>query len=361
MVNIKKLPFRDDPKLIDEDLLDKTAICPVCKTHTKIPWLEKLDYPLKSKLIEGTDTYLVQKDFPIICGNSDCNIKYFVNVPVLPVENIWGLYGDDAGRLINDLPKKYNGRSVSFQCITMVACHIDKQNELKENILNLKKEIRPNVDPNSWNHHFYDIWGSNVKEKKYSFENLQEKINYANKFSKIIRDARPSLVTLNFSNAVYLPKNSIEKKSLIKYQKEILFSESIMGSLSVFRNQNKSVIWTFDNTQDTSNTNKTEGWALERFLGLQYTRLFSWIAAGSPLKEPMFVKPGSHFLLEVADFISFWIAREFFKSIKEEKIEVPSSLFGHAYYQCTLSNGDVESVWSYGLPMEKMYKLKVYS
>ncbi|WP_322083903.1 hypothetical protein [Burkholderia sp. BCC1972] len=208
-------------------------------------------------------------------------------------------------------------------------------------------------------HHFTEIWESRPESGTFLLKNKIAKIEHARKLAKIIRDARPELTTFNISGCIIVPCDPKERKKLLKYQKDNAFSESILTTLREFRNREKSVNWIFDNIQDTTSGNKTEGWASECFLGLQYTRLFCWISAGATVIEPSFVRPGSHFLLEVADFISYCVARDFERAIIGQPPEFPSSLLGQGFYQGTLGNGDVEHMWNVGLPLKKFYGLEV--
>lgn len=135
-----------------------------------------------------------------------------------------------------------------------------------------------------------------------------------------------------------MPADPKERKKVLKQQKEHVFAESILTTPKQFRCREKSVNWTFDNVQDATAGSKTEGWASECFLGLQYTRLFTWVSAGATVVEPKFAIPGSNFLLELADFISYCVARDFERAIVGQRPEFPSSLLGQGFYQGTLGN-----------------------
>jgi len=153
-----------------------------------------------------------------------------------------------------------------------------------------------------------------------------------------------------------LPKNLTERSKHLKHQKENMFSQSLLSSLQQMRNQNKSVKWIFDFKQDATKKDRTEGWASETFLGLQYTNLFTWLSSGATVLEPKFVQPGSHFLLEIADFCSFWIAREFGQNIKRVKVELPSSQLGKVFFHATKGDGNIEYIWTKeGMPLKRIY------
>lgn len=359
MKDIRKRPHRSTPGLVPEELLGMKGSCPICKTETEIPWLEKMEYPKQPVKSDHGQHHWVPVDFPLTCSSEGCKHVFFITTPVLPNKNRWALYGDEAARYISLPPKDHSPEPLNFYCITLVALHKRRHERVRKQIFNLKKQIRPNQDPNSWAHHFTEIWESKPGSDTFILQNKIAKIEHAKKLAKIIREARPDLATFNFSGCIRVPSDAKERKRVLREQKENAFSESILATLWEFRNQEKSVNWIFDNIKDTTSGSKIEGWASERFLGLQYTRLFCWMSAGATVLEPSFVTPGSHFLLEVADFISYCVARDFQQAIIGQKSDFPSSLLGPGFYQGTFGNGNVESMRHFGLPLKKFYGLEI--
>ena len=358
MSDIRKQPYRLNIDSIPKELLDLEFQCPDCKHKSKASWLSKKEFPSQPVSSNPADGHWVPVSIKIECLNKECTKIFDYKVPALPREAIWSLYGDEAERIIRKNENKYSNDDLSFFCITLVCCHNSKQDILKQKINELKKSIVPNENPENWTHHFKEIWSPSKKNKsKFDLSKL-EKIEYANKFAKILRDNQPELVIFNFSGALILPENIIERKKHLKYQKENIFSLSLLSSLQQMRNQNKTVEWIFDFKKDSTKKNRTEGWASETFLGLQYTNLLTWISSGATVLEPKFVQPGSHFLLEIADFCSFWIAREFAQSIKKTKIELSSNKIGRVFFQANKAIGDVEYKWTKnGMHLKGIYGL----
>jgi hypothetical protein len=359
MKDIRKRPHRAAPGLVPHELVGMKGACPKCKTWTEIPWLEKMGFPKQPINSDHGHWHWVPVGIPLTCSSETCRHDFHINVPILPNENRWALYGDEAARYIGLRHEDQSSGNLNFYCLTLVGLHKRRHDRVRKQICNLKKEIRPTEDPDSWTHHFTEIWESKPESGVFHLHNKPAKIEHAKKLAQIIRNARPDLTTFNISNCIILPSDPKVRKKLLKHQKHSVFSESILTTLGVFRNQGKSVQWVFDNIQDTTFRDKTEGWASECFLGLQYTRLFCWMSGGATVIEPSFVRPGSHFLLEVADFISYCVAREFERAILGQHSEFPSSLLGQGFFQGTLGDGDVESVWNVGLPLRKFYGLEV--
>ena len=299
MKDIRRRPYRKAPPLIPSELIGKTIQCPHCNSEVPVPWTEKLEFPKQT--IEANDKkgHFAPIDFPLLCNNDSCKHKFYARVPIVEKAG-WGtLYGDEAGRHPN--------KSMDFFCITLVGLEGRKHEKIRSQIEKIKQSISPHRHPNDWQHHFTDIWSSSPESKVFNLKTKEEKIKHAKNFAKIIREARPELATFNISGFIRSPSDQKDRKTALKNLKEEIFRQAIVTTLKQSSENKLSVRWVFDNTSDASSGKRTEGWALECFLGLQYTRLFTWLAGGLPVVEPEFVQPGTHCLLEIADFISYCV------------------------------------------------------
>lgn len=356
MKDVRRLPYRSAPGLIPQELIDRCFKCPKCNSDVQVPWLEKMEFPKQPIQPTGGGGHFVPVSFPLTCVF--CSDSFDARVTILKNESKWFLYGDEAGRYIVDPLNQYSQRPLNFFCITLVGMHNSKQNRLKKRINKIKRKIVPDSDPETWSHHFTKIWSSSPNSGEYNLRNKEEKIKHAKEFAKIIRQSRPELVTFNISGCLYSPESAKDRSVHINHQKQDVFAQSILTTLKQMRAHNKSVEWIFDNIKDTTDGKRTEGWAEECFLGLQYTPLFTWLSAGAAIVKPSFVEPGTHYLLEVADFISYCVAREFERSIRGKEVEFPSSLLGKGFYQGTIANGNVLYMWNNGLPLKKFYGIQ---
>ncbi len=353
MKDVRRLPYRPAPGLIPQELINKYFNCPECDSEVEVPWLEKMEFPKQPIQPNSGDGHWVPVSIPLTCNS--CTHTFNARVTILENESKWFLYGDEAGRYIAKPHKKYSSTPLNFFCITLVGIHKSKKNDLIKRLKKIKQKVVPDSAPDTWEHHFTKIWSSSPNSSEYALRNKEEKINHAKEFAEIIKKSRPELVSFNISGCLHSPKAKKDRAAHINYQKQEIFAQSILTTLKQMRTYNKSVEWVFDNIKDTTDGKRTEGWAEEVFLGLQYTPLFTWLSAGATVQKPSFVKPGSHYLLEIADFISYCIAREFERSILGKKVEFPSSLLGKGFYQGTIANGDVLYRWNDGLPLKKFY------
>lgn len=275
-----------------------------------------------------------------------------VEVPLREIECNWNLYGDESSRVIKP-ETRFCAYPLHFFSITLVGLHAAKHDHMRGALRDLKQTIKPAADPDSWPHHFTKIWDSKPDSGGFALDGKAAKVEYAHQFATMLRTARPHLATFTFTSC-FIDDDASLRRQRIKHQKEELFSFCLVSSLEQMRANKKGVRWAFDNIADASTGVRTEGWANEVFLGWQYTRLLQWIAAGSAVVEPAFTQPGSHFLSELADFLSFWVGREFDKHLTGAACECPTGLTGVGFYQFGLADGGFDFAWSNGLPLDRM-------
>jgi hypothetical protein len=264
MPDIRKRPFRSPPPWIPAELFGKRVLCSKCLSPTAILWTEKQKFPDHPVEPNAGGGHWVPVSISVACAR--CTEISCVPVPRLPTEGRWSLYGDEAARQVKN-PDRH------FFCITLVGLHRDKREIVETAITNLKSNIRPDHDPSTWSLHFREIWDD--RDHKFSFNSAHEKIGFAKTFSNIINQARPELFTLNVSSVIKLPSKKRERARHIRKLQQDVFTLSLLSSLQQLRERKLAPSWIFDNIQDTTGGERTEGWAEEVFLGLQYTPLFT--------------------------------------------------------------------------------------
>ncbi|KFF82335.1 hypothetical protein HM80_17855 [Pseudomonas syringae pv. syringae] len=193
-------------------------------------------------------------------------------------------------------------------------------------------------------HHFTDIWSTNADAGKYNLKSLPAKIKYGEDYAALIKRMRAHLQLFVYTSVMVLPSDSKARAILLKNQKEELLKRTMLDSLDLFRSNESVPLWTFDNIQDVTKRPKREGWAEECFTGLQFTPLFVYLSAGAAVHAPQFVSPGSDLLLEVSDFVSFTIGREFMMLAKSKQAELPSGQLGPIIFNMVENNGNTVRV-----------------
>ena len=357
MSDIKKRPYRLHLDYIPQELKGETATCPNCQQMTKIPWLSKNSYPQQPIPSKDEKGHWVPVSITMECSNEKCKNEFFHPIKQRPIDGTNNFYGDEAERIIKRSDSKYLNNDISFFCISLIYCTTPKQEELHKKINEIKKSILPTEYPEKWTLHFTEIWNSN--NKKFNL-NKKQKIHYAEELAKVIKNSQPELAIYNFSGVWELSKDMKQNKKILKHQKEYIYTQALVSSLDESRLHNSKINWFFDHKKDSTKKERTEGWANEIFLGLQYTNLFTWYSAGATVLEPNFVNPGSHFLLEIADFCSFWIAREFLHSIKKTQSELSTDKLGLIMSQANDSYGNSNrlDLGRNGQTVEDLYGLR---
>lgn len=351
----KGSPYRQAPQIVPQELIEKVFHCGSCGRAQKMRWLTELERPKQPIRDANGCGHSAHAKIPLRCSSKSCGHTTDIQVPKVPVEADWTLYGDEAARYFSTPRLKSSTAPLHFFSITLVGLHKDWREGVRSEILAAKRAIKPTEEPQSWSHHFTDIWGSHPESGAYELPNRVSKIEHGRTLSRIICAARPALATFTISSCIVTSHSKKERRRQIEWQKNEVFAQAILMTLQQMRLHNKAVSWVFDNVKDATSKNRTEGWAKECFLGLQYTPLFTWLSAGATIKEPSFVSPGSHFLLEIADFISYCVAREFEKASMGACTEFPTSWLGKGYYQATIGDGSVLYEWNTHFPLRRFY------
>ena len=106
----------------------------------------------------------------------------------------------------------------------------------------------------------------------------------------------------------------------------------------------------FDADRPVSGEYAIQSWATDSFGGLQRTLLYPFLAKGIPIPEPRFVRPGSHPCLELADFVSFVVARYLWQLHQGKEIEFQPARLGKVFYMVRRRNGGLLQLRQTGYP-----------
>lgn len=354
MGDVKNLPYRIPPALVPVELAQAAPTCPNCGTPSPIDWSGTQEYPQQPIPGGLGDGHWVPSSISIQCHGT-CQEMFKIDTPRNKVDSIWTVYGDEAARFIQNPSKDVSDDPLHFFCITLVGLHNRRRGRVFQQLRKIKRALRPSEEPDSWEHHFTEIWGADPSDEKFNVNNKNDKVAHGKALAKLIRNARPEMATMNVSSCIRLSSDKKVRAKQIKEQKQEMFAISLLTSLEQFRRRNLGIRWVYDNVKDASKGPRTEGWASEVFLGMQYTRLFTWLSASATVLEPAFVKPGTHPLLEIADFVSYSVARDFERAATGHTNEIPSTLIGQGFYQGVLRNGNIDAQWAVGLPLQKFF------
>ena len=138
MKDVRRLPYRSAPGLVPQELIGKCFKCPKCNSDVQVPWLEKMEFPRQPIQPISEDGHWVPVSFPLACNA--CSYDFDARVATLADESKWLLYGDEAGRYINDPLVKYSQKPLNFFALHWLECIRAKRTGLKKEsiILNVK-------------------------------------------------------------------------------------------------------------------------------------------------------------------------------------------------------------------------------
>lgn len=100
-------PYRKNPGIVPEELLDVKSLCQSCGHNNKINWIEDLPHPIVPIQTLDKSGHWAPSSFPVTCANCEAHIQF--DIPIIESEGIWNLYGDEAGRIV-----EIDGKQVSF-------------------------------------------------------------------------------------------------------------------------------------------------------------------------------------------------------------------------------------------------------
>lgn len=351
MPDVRDLPFRPPPPLIPKHLLGAEYTCSSCKRRNQIDWTKPQPFPKQPIVLTLGEGHLVPTSITQVCL---CGNYNHVPIPTKNIESSWGLFGDEAERIFSEGELPGEPRKAHFFTMTLASMHQNGALRFQRRLNRLKKSVRPDWEPDTWKLHMTEIWSVPPNTKGFALGSKAEKIRFIRAVANLLRKSRPDLFTMNVSSCRVLTGNESWNK-LVKANKQEVFATALMSSLQTMGDNNKSVYWSFDHSVPPEKRTGSEGWAEEVFLGLQYSPVFTWLSAGNLVQPPRFRVPGSHYLLEVADALSFLVARDFDQRVKGRHSDFPSSLTGLGIYQAFDAKGDLSFQWGQGLPFDKLF------
>jgi hypothetical protein len=342
MKDPRRQPYRSRAQIVPEELVDVKFGCPKCAMKVAPEWLKKQEFPRQPvEPIDGGG-FWVPSSIRMECS---CSARWDQPIDQSDAVTSLALFGDEAERIVT-----INNVQVRFLTLNMSHITNDRFPALELGIQKLKQTIRPREEPQTWKLHFLEIWGSKHNARNTGLLGKNSKIEASEAFADLLATLRPGLFTFSHSSAMFT--SAISKQEHF----EIAWAEALVMSLRLGRSQKHRVSWTFDHIKDASGgASRSEGWASEVFLGLQYTNLWTWLSACATVDPPTFAQPGSHPLLEVSDFLSFWTAREFHQRAIGNKSPSITSRTGTGFHAYVLANGDVEWAWRKGFPLSKFF------
>jgi len=212
----------------------------------------------------------------------------------------------------------------------------------------LKERFAPNISHNAWRMHMMQAWSSHERKNHavYSSWSKQRVDQYVSETVELLRKLEDVLFIFN---VVVTAVTSVEEI------RDAAYTALILNTIDTLTEKGTQPNFFFDADRPSQGGRVVVGWAERIFEFRQRSLLYALFAKGVTIPDPVFLPPGSHPCLELADFISFWIARAHLKKWKGEQLEVDLAKVGKIFYLGLNESGRMASSRQYGLPWELFY------
>jgi hypothetical protein len=277
-----------------------------------------------------------------------CHTELVIPLPVEKQKARYSFFGDEPFRNVED-------RKVLTY--SLAGTNRVRLPEVENAIRDFKSRLYPSVSPDSWRLHMTDIWPEYARKRHPIFREWDSDFieDFAERFFELIRGFDDAFVIYNISG-IYYPSKDKKRQRLERKQTRLeAYSMLLVTVIYAATKDRIQPSFVFDSEKDSEANNVIHSWAQDAFYGSRLNLLHAFLARGLEIPEPMFVRPGSRPCLEVADFVSYVVARYCFRKLKNQPIDLDPELLGPVYYLAFVPDGDVVTSMSTGYPWEHFY------
>ena len=334
-----KQPINHIPK----ELNDIKITCENCNRKYPIDWLRSEKEPF-IPIIPNDNKGIWRPSGKlfncIYCGHSNV-----ARIPKKDVSARYLLYGDEAYR-------EYGDKIVVTY--TLVGINRKFVSIINKKISDFKLKYFPNLPPDSWKIHMKEIWSFHTRKKTIFKEFSQDKLTlFVDDLLRLIKNLENGFIIYNCSSITKRPVRFT--KQMQNKKKVDIYSLLIMRIIDEMTSQGIRPELIFDSEKPGNGENIIHEWADKAFKGAQTSFLYAYISGGNQIPEPRFVTPASYPCLEIADVVSYVVARYCYKKMKKENIDIDLSKLGKMYYLGFEKNIDFVYCYQDKYPWELFY------
>lgn len=312
-----------------------TLNCPRCKSVFKPDWFEKHGLPMapvkpkhETKGVEytGPERWILGQ---VSQKCPKCKTSVMMDLPINKMKSKGSLFGDGAER-------NYQNKKVFIY--SLVGADQSLLSELDDKIKAVKQRLL-RISPDSWKIHMKDIWAGSSRKKHPVYQNLSLKdvINFVDELLGLIK--KSNLFIYNISLTTH--QNTIINKKIQSQLRNEAYLSLVLQAIDEWTSKNAQPSIFFDSEKISKANETIHGWARDLFRGSQYSLLYGFLSKGIEIPEPKFVSPALFPGLELADFVSFIIARYYFRMWQGKPIEIDPKDIGAVTYLGYGGNGDL--------------------
>lgn len=326
-----------------KELLDYELTC--SQGHRFIPnWLGKrfptsVFFSNKAGLIRQTHCF-------VKCPQCDEHAVF--NIPDVECTGNLNIYGDEAFRTVDN-------KTVLVYSFCSFSGNRENFDIFQSKFWDLKKSLSPSFSPDDWVLHMKELLCPEKRLVEPALAHLKshEVIDIISKIIDLI-SIYTQKMDLNLYCSVGVVKGINLKKHHMTVCKESTYTSSLIHIIKETTDHGIAPKFYFERTG-------SDGWAKNLFDSGRMTLLWPWVTNGLPVMSPKFVKPSFSFFLEIADIVSYIVARHLYcigKRVEGGNIKAkicPSQL-GLVRYILTDAQGDWRPLPSIGFPDAAMFK-----
>ena len=274
----------------------------------------------------------------------ECGANVMINLPVNKMRTKGYLFGDDAERT-------YENKKVSIY--SLIGADQSLLLDLENKIKGIKQKLLPSIPQDSWKIHMKDMWAGNSRERHPVYRNLSfnDVISFVDQLFDVIKRSNLFIYNIAATSVENIRPNR-KGQHRLRDEAYILL---VLNTIDEWTTKNAQPTIFFDSEKNSKANITIHGWARDAFKGSQYSLMYGFLSKGIEIPEPKFVPPASFPVLELADFVSFTIARYYFRMWQEKEIEIDPKNFGFVTYLGYDDNGDLLWRRREGYPWDEFY------
>lgn len=314
-----------------DELLRIQIACKQCHHSYAPQWLAEHDFQEAPIYDKGSSQIHITTMEP--CPH--CGVENAIGVPSEQPKGTVFLFGDEAMRPF--------GSNTLLYTYSLVGTSAPLISSVETQIGNLKRTLVPDCEPTAWKIHMKSIWSGKLRSREPIFHSWTKdtSIQLFEGLADILQRKENYLFKFNITFIAELADKKVTAEEFLKFQ---AYTNLVMFAIYKVTEAGGRPVFHFDSHKDSKAAQIIHQWAVESFSASQKLLLYPFLSHGISVPEPIFVPPASMPLLEVADVMSFMIARYHYLRSRRKEPDVDLSVLGETTYM-TLNENATRFVW----------------
>ncbi|NEX89142.1 DUF3800 domain-containing protein [Aeromonas rivipollensis] len=323
--------------------------CLECGCLFELPWLEKRSPLTSIKSHNGC----VWRRRTVMIECPDCKYPVEHELPHQKAKGKYGFFGDEASRITkNEL----------IFTLSVVGCDHIHLERIESLVHQFKIGLEPDRPADTWTLHMTKLRSGQQRKKDPIFGNWSDAKVMAciDGLFKLIDSFGPYFIMVNATGVLVRPSSKKEIANSQYFLQQEVYAALLMDTIDISTKNSIKPYFIFDSVKDSAAETIVHEWARDAFLGSQQSLLYAHLTHGIDIPEPEFVKPASRPLLEIADFVSYVIARYLYCRFEKVNIDLDPVRLGEMKYIGFDHVGDLITTGRHqvGFPWNSFWKYK---